>query len=223
MPEATSSATPSARQRHPGLIALWLVLAMVYLIASGMGWRVVVMAVVGLMVGALFAVSGRVVTGAVTGAALAGLCLYFFDSMQFVAYAPPLAAFAFMAVFFYRTLRPGAVPLITRVARMEHPDLPPDMERYSRTLTWVWTSCFTLLFAGALVSAPLLTLATWSRWVQGLGYVLPGILFLGEFAYRHYRFRERQHGSLRVLIPNIVMVSKEIALASVKRDAEPGR
>ena len=64
--------------------------------------------------------------------------------------AHSIAAFSFMAVFFYRTLRPGAVPLITLVARMEHPDLPPDMDRYSRRLTWAWTLCFTLLLAVAL-------------------------------------------------------------------------
>ena len=222
VPEVKSSLEPSAPRRHPGLVALWLVLASGYLFASAAGLRVVAMAIVGLMVGALIVASGRLAAGAVIGTALAGLCLYFSDSMQFVVYAPPLAAFAFMALFFYRTLRPGAVPLITRVARMEHPDLPPDMDRYSRKLTWVWTFCFLLLFAGALVSASILTLDVWSRWVQGLGYVLPGVLFLGEFAYRHYRFRDRQHGSLRVLIPNIVVVSKEIALASGKRDAESG-
>ena len=223
MPETKLPGTPPAPVRHPGLIALWLLLAVGYLAASATGFRMVAMAIVGLMIGALLAASGRRVAGGITAVVLVGLSVYFADSMQFIVYAPPLAAFAFMALFFYRTLRPGSVPLITRVARMEHPDLPPDMARYSRMLTWVWSLCFMLLFGVALVLAPLLDLNMWSRWVHGLGYVVPGVLFLGEHAYRHTRFRDRQHGSLLVLIPNIVAASRDAALSCDKRNPESSR
>ena len=220
MPEMNPN--PPARSRHPGLVALWLVLAAGYLAVSATGLRVAAMAIVGLMVGALLAASGRLVAGTVTGTALAILCLYFSDSMKFISYAPPLAAFAFMAYFFYRTLRPGSEPLITRVARKEDPDMPADRARYTRMLTWAWSLCFMLLFAVALLLAPLLQLDAWSRWVHGLGYVLPGALFLGEYAFRHHRFPDRKHSSLWVLIPNIVAVSKEAALSSGQRNAEYG-
>ena len=175
--------------------------------------------VVGLMIGALLVASGRPVAGVAAAAILVGLCVYFAESIQFIVYAPPLAAFAFMTFFFYRTLRPGVEPLITRVARMEHPDLPPDMARHARMLTWAWSLCFVLLFVVALLLAPLLTLDLWSRWVHALGYIVPGALFLGEHAYRHFRFRERQHGSLLVLISNIVRVSRDAAISPDQRDA----
>jgi len=220
MPEAKLSRNPPMPAHHPGLVALWLVLAAGYLIASATGLQVVAMAVVGLMAGALLVASGRLVAGAITATVLVGLCLYFSDSMQFIVYAPPLAAFAFMAYFFYRTLRPGSEPLITRVARMEHAVVPPDVARYTCRLTWAWALCFMLLFAIALLLAPLLALNAWSRWVHGLGYVLPGVLFLGEYAYRHYRFPDLQHRSLLVLISNIVAVSKEAALSSRAPDAK---
>ena len=223
MPEAKPLRDPPVPSRHPALVALWLVLALGYLAASATGLRAVAMAVVGLMAGALLAASGRVAAGALTGTALAGLCLYFSASLQFIVYAPPLAAFLFMAFFFYRTLRPGSEPLITRVARMEHPDLPPDMARHARMLTWAWSLCFMLLFAVALLLAPLLPLDAWSRWVHGLGYVLPATLFVGEYAYRRHRFRGRQHSSLLVLIPNIVAVSREAARSPGMRDAESDR
>lgn len=223
MPETKSSPKLPAPTRSPALVALWLVLAVSYLAASATGLRVLAMSMVGLMVGALLAASGRRVAGVVTGIALAGLCVYFSESIGFIAYAPPLAAFAFMALFFYRTLRPGSEPLITRVARMEHPDLPADMARHARMLTWAWSLCFVLLFVVALVLAPLLQLEVWSRWVHGLGYVIPGALFLGEYAYRHYRFREQHHGSLLVLIPNIVAASRDAALSSDKRNTESDR
>ena len=220
MPDVNPSKNLPPPSSHVWLGALWLVLAAAYLFATATGMRVLAMAVVGLMVGVLLAASGRIITGAIFGTALVVLCFYFSASMQFIVYAPPLAAFAFMAFFFYRTLRVGAEPLITQVARMEHPDLPLDMARYSRLLTAIWSGCFMLLFAVALLLAPLFPLDTWSRWVHGLGYVLPGTLFLGEYAYRHYRFRERQHGSLLVLIPNIVAASRLAALLPDQHDGE---
>ena len=219
MPAVDQVPNPSVPSRHPVLIALWLVLALGYLVASAMGLRMLATSVVGLMIGALLVASGRWVAGVTAAATVVGLCVYFAESVQFIVYAPPLAAFAFMAYFFYRTLRPGSEPLITRVARMEHPDLPPDMARHARMLTWAWSLCFVLLFVVALVLAPLLKLELWSRWVHALGYIVPGALFLGEHAYRHIRFRERQHGSLLVLIPNIVKVSRDAAVSPVRRDA----
>ena len=223
MPDVNPLRDPRPPAKHPGLLVLWMVLAVGYLAASASGSRVIATAVVGLMVGALLAASGRLLAGSIASATLLGMCFYFSDSLQFIIYAPPLAAFAFMAWFFYRTLRPGSEPLITRVARKEHPDLTPDMERYTRRFTWAWAFCFMLLFAVALLLAPVLPLDGWARWVHGLGYVLPGALFLGEYGYRHHRFRDRQHGSLLVLIPNIVAVSKEAALSSGHGDSESGR
>ncbi|MCY7388235.1 MAG: hypothetical protein LH481_09255 [Burkholderiales bacterium] len=220
MPAVNQVPDPTVPARHPVLIVLWLVLALAYLTASATGFRMLATSVVGLMAGALLVASGRPVAGTAAAVTLVGLCVYFSAYMQFIVYAPPLAAFAFMAYFFYRTLRPGSEPLITRVARMEHPDLPPDMARHARMLTWAWSLCFALLFVVALVLAPLLQLDVWSKWVHGLGYILPGALFLGEYTYRHYRFRERPHGSLLVLIPNIVRVSRDAAVSSGRRDTE---
>lgn len=217
---AESKLDRSPHSRHHGLLALWLVLAAGYLVASITGMRGLATAVVGLMIGALLAASGRLATGLITGTSLAALCLYFSDFMQFIIYAPPLAAFAFMAYFFHRTLDPNSEPLITRVARRENPDMPPDVEAYTRRLTLAWALCFMLLFGLALLLAPVLALDNWSRWVHGLGYVLPGTLFLGEYVYRHFRFPNRPHSSLPVLIANIVAVSKEAARPSATRNAK---
>ena len=212
-----------APSRRVWLAVLWLALAAAYLIATVTGMRVVAMAVVGLMVGVLLAASGRIITGAVVGVALVVLCVYLSASMQFIVYAPPLAAFAFMAFFFHRTLRPGAEPLITRVARAEHPDLPVEMARYSRTLTRIWSLCFVFLFLAALLSAPILPLDAWSRWVQGLGYLVPAALFLGEYAYRLFRFRDHRHDSIPALILRIVAVFRQAAVkprADIPKDRE---
>ncbi len=205
------------------MAALWLMLAFGYVVASITGSRVITMAVVSVMIGVLLIASGRFLAGGIASTLLIGLCLWFSASIHFIVYLPPLAAFAFMSFFFFRTLRPGSEALITRVARREHPDLPADMARHTRNLTVIWSLCFALLFVVALFLAPMLAVDTWSRWVQGLGYVVPGILFFGEYVYRHVRFRERKHSSIVALIRNIVIVSKEVAVSSNKHDPVAGR
>ncbi len=196
----------------PGLGLLWLALAAGYLAASASGHLALAMGIVGLMAGALIATSGQRLAGLLAGITLAAACLHWSDSIFFIIYFPPLFAFAFMAYFFYRTLEPGSEPLITRVARKEHPDLPTEIVQFTRTLTWAWSLCFAFLFLVALLLASLLPLDSWSRWVQGLGYAVPATLFLGEYVYRHRRFPDRSHGSLPVLILNIVAVVKEAAV-----------
>lgn len=223
MSEAKSTRHLAKPLRHAWMVALWLFLGAGYVVASASGLRVIVTLIVCLMIGALLVATGRLWAGCLTGISLAGMCTYFSDSMYFIMYAPPLVAFAFMAHFFYRTLRPGSEPLITRIARKEHPDLPLDMERHTRMLTWLWSVCFMFLFAVSLLLALVLVPDAWSRWVNGLGYILPASLFLGEYAYRHYRFRGRKHSSLVVLILNSVSVIREAALSAGHQDAETVR
>ena len=198
---------------------LWIGLAAAYVVTSALGQRAAALAVLGLIAGALVAASGRRLLGLVAGVVLAVAAWRFAESVGFLAFAPPLAAFAFMAYFFGRTLRAGSEPLINRIARKEHPDLPPDMARHARWLTGLWSACFVALFLAALGLAPILTFEAWSRWVHGLGYVVPATLFLGEHVYRLRRFPHRSHGSLAVLVPNIVAVIRESALEADPRES----
>ncbi|MEP7068233.1 MAG: hypothetical protein ABI789_03285 [Usitatibacter sp.] len=209
------------RSSGPGLT--WLALSVAYLAASAFGERGAALAALGLMVGAVIASSGHRAAGAAAGLVLAVLAWRFADAVRVLVFIPPLAAFAFMAYFFGRTLRAGSEPLINRIARKEHPDLPRDMARHARWLTGLWTACFVVLFIVALMLAPFLTLEAWSRSVQLMGYVVPSTLFLGEYIYRHRRFAHRAHGSLAVLVPNVLAVIRESALESGRRPDPEGR
>jgi uncharacterized membrane protein len=200
-----------------GLGLLWVALTVAYLASSALGYRAAALVVLGLMGGAMVGSPGRRLAGLAVGVALAAAAWRFAENVAFLVFIPPLAAFAFMAFFFGRTLRTGSEPLINRIARKEQSELPPDTARYTRRLTSVWSICFAALFIAALGLAPLLSLEAWSRWVQGLGYGVPAALFLGEYVYRHYRFPHRPHGSLAVLIPNVLAVIREIALESGPR------
>lgn len=190
---------------------LWLALAGGYALASLAGQRALAVAMVGLMAAALCWVAGQRSAALLIGLGLAGALVFAADSVVFLVYLPPLAAFSFMAWFFGRTLQAGIEPLITRVARQEHPELPAAIAHYTRTLTRLWAGGFLALLLLALVLMPLLPLDAWARWVQGLGYLLPAALFLGEYVYRRHRFSGMQHASIPVLVANTVRVIRQAA------------
>lgn len=223
MPDAQDMPVQLPAQRIPARSWLWLALAAGYVAASVTGHRALAIGIVGLMAGALCWATGRRLAALVVSLGLAGASFYGAGSVFFLVYLPPLAAFSFMAWFFSRTLKPGVEPLITRVARKEHPDLPAALVRYTRTLTRVWSGCFLTLLALALVLAPLLALDAWSRWVHGLGYLLPAALLLGEYVYRLRRFRDLPHGSIPVLLANIALVIKEAATGCADSRCAPER
>jgi uncharacterized membrane protein len=79
-----------------------------------------------------------------------------------------------LAVFFGRTLRPGQVPLIERIARVSDPAMPLPLRRYTRRLTAVWCGYFVI---AALLSV------TAGRALPGMGVLVllgSAVLFVGE-------------------------------------------
>jgi uncharacterized membrane protein len=206
-----------------GITVAWsryflLMLAAVYVCASLAGERAVALGVVGIFSLTLCVLQGWLVAALGLMLAAAAVAILQPGWLRFALYLPPLAAFAFMAAFFGRTLHAGREPLITAVARREHPDLPARLRIYTRRLTWIWTLGFVALFFAALVLAPVLDFGNWARWVQGLGYVVPLVLLLGEYGWRRLTLREFQHASLPVLLHNIFLVMR-----SVVRNAPAGR
>ena len=92
------------------------------------------------------------------------------------------AALAWLGIFFGRTLAPGKMPMIERIARVSEPQLKPVLVRYTRRLTLAWCVYF---FAGAL-----LTLALYSvRFPLGLCFALgSAAFFVGEHSLRPHLF-----------------------------------
>lgn len=89
--------------------------------------------------------------------------------------------------FFGRTLYRGP-PLIESFVRLDFPEFPPGIAEYCRQLTWVWA-----LFFGfnAVVCGALALWATDAWWAFYTGFlilILTGILMVGEYIYRHYKF-----------------------------------
>ncbi|HEY8049230.1 MAG TPA: hypothetical protein VIE63_08660 [Ramlibacter sp.] len=99
-----------------------------------------------------------------------------------VWHAVTAAALAWLGIFFGRTLAPGKMPMIERIARVSEPDLNPALALYTRRLTIVWCGYFC---AGALLAAALLATAYPVGLLFGAG---SAALFVGEHWLRHRLF-----------------------------------
>ena len=89
-----------------------------------------------------------------------------------------------LCVLFARTLRPGRVPLITRLSTLVHGPLSALLVRYTRLVTQVWA----LLFGGlATISVALFVygpLPLWAFYANVLTPILMVAVFLGEYGIR---------------------------------------
>lgn len=122
---------------------------------------------------------------------------------EWLLYAPPVAINLALCWLFGRTLVRGRTPLIARFAIIEQGALTPELARYTRTLTWIWT----LVFAGAAAISAVLALSgsrdAWSLFTNFLNYLAVAILFLGEYVYRRVRWRQYRHQSPLQLLRNV--------------------
>jgi len=121
---------------------------------------------------------------------------------------PPVVIYLALAVWFGRTLLPGRVPLISRFASLERGELEPVLARYTRRLTAIWTAFFLAMATLAAVLALLADGHTWSLFTNGLSYLLMGVLFFGEYAYRRLRYSEFRHASLPRMIRMLVAAGR---------------
>jgi uncharacterized membrane protein len=99
----------------------------------------------------------------------------------------PVVIQLLLMFFFGRTLYKGP-PLIESFVRLEFPEFPQGISDYCRQLTIVWTSFFgfnALMCAGLAMWAPA---AWWAFYNSILIFVMIGILMVGEYIYRHFRF-----------------------------------
>ena len=126
------------------------------------------------------------------GLCAAGVLVYVAENQEQLGLAavsgiPHATAYLFLLWCFGRTLVPGADSMVTRIARRVHGVLPPDVERFTRSMTIVWCVFFT---AQLTVSAALFAFApleVWSAFVNLLNLPLLGFMFAGQWIYRNVR------------------------------------
>ena len=89
---------------------------------------------------------------------------------------------AMLAIFTASLIHPPTV--IERLARLQHPDLPPEGVRYTRRVTQIWCGFFVI--NGSIIAALALLHAdrAWTWYTGFISYLLMGALFAGEWIYR---------------------------------------
>ncbi len=182
----------------------WPVLLHVASVSGHAGWLPAITLLTTLAAVALLSASagtpGAVICGVAIACLLVALMLVAPSALVF---GPPVAINAALGIVFALSLRRGREPLISIFARLEQGTLTPELVRYTRRLTWLWTLLLFGLAAGAALLAAYASLATWSWFVNCATYVAIACLFVGEYLFRRMRFPGYAHASLITLVRNV--------------------
>lgn len=103
---------------------------------------------------------------------------------------PHLVTNLFLMWLFARTLKHGREPLITSIARHVHGSLRPDIEIYTRRVTYAWSLFFLLQAVVSLGLYFFASLQAWSIFINILNVPLIILMFVCEYAYRRLRYRD---------------------------------
>lgn len=95
---------------------------------------------------------------------------------------PALVSAGMLSIFAWSLRSPQ--PLIERLARLQHPDLPPEGVVYTRRVTQVWCAFFAMNGAIALATALWGSFEQWSLYNGLISYLLTGALLGGEYLVR---------------------------------------
>jgi len=134
------------------------------------------------------------------GACLATLCslaalglLWWSQGLDYLVFAGPIMLPLMLLFVFGETLREHREPLVTAIGEAARGPLSPDMRRYTRKVTWLWTLFFALMAIEGIVLLAFGTVSAWSWLINIINPLLIAILFIGEFTYRRYRFPNHPH------------------------------
>jgi len=109
---------------------------------------------------------------------------------------PHLVTNLFLMWLFARTLKDGREPLITSIARRVHGSLKPELEIYTRRVTYAWSLFFLLQVVVSLGLYIFASLQTWSMYINVLSVPLVILMFVCEYTYRVLRYRDHQSSIL---------------------------
>jgi uncharacterized membrane protein len=169
--------------------------------APGSAWHAVVVVAPMLLLAALLAWQRQQrAIAAIVALAAAGLLFQARNggglSAESIYVIEHVAIHVLLAIVFGLTLLGGRESLITMLARRVHGGLTPDMERYSRKVTIVWTVYFVTM---AALSLALFAFAPFAAWALFAGLASPLAmlaLFVGEFLLRYRLHPEFERATL---------------------------
>ena len=89
-----------------------------------------------------------------------------------------------LCIAFGRTLAAGQTPLVSRFAAVVHGPLSPQLQRYTRGVTWAWTLYFGLMASVSVLLFSFAPMAWWSGFANLLGLPLVALMFVGDYLVR---------------------------------------
>jgi uncharacterized membrane protein len=123
---------------------------------------------------------------------------------HYLMYVPPVLIPLSVLWLFARSLQPGNMPIVTRVASQIRGELPPELQIYTRQVTQFWVGLLICMAAGSLLLAVFASAELWSLMTNVVQYLLMGAAFLFEYLYRRWRFRHLQHESFATMVVALV-------------------
>ena len=145
---------------------------------------------------------GRLIFMTLTAAGIVGFLLWRSAGAHAAWFypVPYMTVYLMLLWAFGSTLLPGRLPLITRIATLVHGEIPIEIVRYTRSITWAWCVFFAAM---ATISASLFLFAplrVWSIFNSLLNLPLVVLMFLGEYAWRLWRYPHFSHASIATML-----------------------
>lgn len=104
------------------------------------------------------------------------------NNLVSLRFYPALVSGVLLVIFSWSLL--SGPSLIERLARLQHPDLPPEGVIYTRYVTQVWCVFFIVNGAISLATSLWSSFEVWSLYNGLIAYLLVGILLSGEYIVR---------------------------------------
>ena len=107
-----------------------------------------------------------------------------------IIYLPPILMILTILYPFVRSIMPGRTPLITRFYQLTKAENNPEVNRYTRNLTWIWIVFIMLLLINTLILTLFAPLTLWSLFTNFINYVLLLTLLILEWLFRIFWFKQ---------------------------------
>ena len=211
----SSKTEPVSHPQQTGWIKLALLAAgvvayqaLVYVLTTGQpdgGLGEILMAAPVLVVAACMigrASRGPALLAVVTAACVLGILAWraFGPNPAWLYPVPYVTVYLVLLWTFARTLRPGRQPLVTRLATHVHGEIPPEMLSYTRRVTWAWCVFFAAMTIASMLLFVFEPIPVWSLFNSLLNLPLVAAMYLGEYAWRLWRFPDFSHASIATVL-----------------------
>lgn len=190
--KVTSTSPDVSRYINPGLLLLAVVYPFVthFSVVSQQTWPSLALIYVMLCLLTLEAfVKKYFLLQVLCGAALV-LAIIYVDRGQALLNFYPIIIVGSLFVVFVKTLLPGETPIITLFAMAIENKLSAKKIIYTRRVTQLWSVIFLGMLIESVLLATYASQHTWSLFTNFINYLLIGSVFVAEFIFRVYHFKD---------------------------------